>query len=158
MKAKFKIGDKVKVLPRTGDANDYRSSYEDNMCCLAGRIFTIKGINTSKDSDSSIPDDGYVYKLREDIMNWNWNSSMLESVEESEKDLYSFLSNQKQYFYLIVKDGEPYRINLNPHKILKDARVLAIMEPEAKVSIYRNLIGTTSKCELVIDNVQAYKR
>lgn len=158
MKAKFNIGDKVRVLPRTGKPDDYRSSYEDSMCRLAGKTFTIEDVNISEDSDSSIPDDGFVYGLKEDIVGWSWDSSMLELVEENEEDIYSSLSDQKQYFYLIMKDGEPYRINLNPHKILRDARALATTEPEAKVSIYRNLIATTSKCELLIENIKAYKR
>ena len=158
MKAKFKVGDKVRVLPRTGKPHDYRFSYEDGMCCLAGKTFTIEDVDTSGNSDYSIPDDGYVYKLKEDKTHWSWNSSMLELVEENEEDTYSSLANQKQYFYLIMKDGEPYRINLNPHKILRDARAIVTAEPEAKVSIYRNLIATTSKCELVIDNIKSYKR
>ena len=158
MKAKFKVGDKVRVLPRTGKPHDYSSGYIDSMCCLAGKTFTIEDVDTSEDSDPLIPDDGYVYKLKEDIMDWCWDSSMLELVEENEEDIYSSLPNQKQYFYLIMKDGEPYRINLNPHKILRDARAIVTTEPEAKVSIYRNLIATTSKCELVIDNIKPYKR
>lgn len=152
MKAKFKVGDKVRVLPRTGDSDDYRSSYEDSMCCLAGRIFTIEDVDVSEDSDSPIPDDGYIYKLREDIMNWNWNSSMLESAE----DYTAVLSDSKQYFYLITKDGEPYRISLNPHKAIKDARTLATKNPDSVISIYRNLIATTAECELLITNVKSY--
>ena len=158
MNTKFKVGDKVRVLPRTGKANDYRSTYMDSMLDYAGKVFTIAAIELNDTPNALIPDDGYSYTLKEDKMNWSWDSSMLELVEANEEDIYSSLSNQKQYFYLIMKDGEPYRINLNPYKILRDARIIATLEPEAKVSIYRNLVGTTSKCELVIDNVKAYKR
>lgn len=152
---KFNIGDKVRVLPRTGKPDDYRSTYVNNMLDCEGKIFTISAIELNNmDPDASIPDDGYSYTLKEDEMSWSWDSSMLELVEESEDSL----SDQKQYFYLIMKDGEPYRINLNPHKILRDARAIVTTEPEAKVSIYRNLIATTSKCELVINNIKPYKR
>lgn len=154
MSAKFKVGDKVEVIDRIGYVNDYRSSYVDSMRDLVGKIFTIQSVELSIRPDSTIEDDGYVYTLEEDELKWAWNSSMLKLVEPS----YESLLDSKQYFYLIMKDGEPYRINLNPHKILRDARALATTEPEAKVSIYRNLIATTSKCELVIDNVKAYKR
>ena len=157
MKAKFKVGDKVRVLPRTGKPNDYRSAYMGSMLDCVGKVFTIAAVELSDDPDASISDDGYSYTLKEDEMDWSWDSSMLELVEENEEDIYSSLSNQKQYFYLIMKDGEPYRINLNPHKILRDARAIVTTEPEAKVSIYRNLIATTSKCELVIDNIKPYK-
>ena len=156
MKAKFKVGDKVRVLPRTGKQNDYRSGYMNNMLDYVGNIFTIKSMDVSDDIETIIPDDGFVYTLEGDEDNWSWNSSMLELVEEKE-DLYSSLSNSKQYFYLIMKDGEPYRINLNPHKILRDARAIVTTEPEAKVSIYRNLIATTSKCELLIKDIKAYE-
>lgn len=156
MSAKFKVGDKVRVLPRTGKPNDYRSTYMDSMLDYSGKVFTIAAIELNDTPNALIPDDGYFYILKEDKMNWSWDSSMLELVEENEEDIYSSLSDQKQYFYLIMKDGEPYRINLNPHKILRDARAIVTTEPEAKVSIYRNLVGTTSKCELVIDNVKAY--
>lgn len=156
MKAKFKVGDKVRVLPRTGKQNNYRSGYMNNMLDYVGNIFTIKSMDVSDDIETVIPDDGFVYTLEGDEDNWSWNSSMLELVEEG-KDLYSSLSNSKQYFYLIMKDGEPYRINLNPHKILRDARALVTVEPKAKVSIYRNLIATTSKCELLIKDIKAYE-
>lgn len=158
MKAKFNIGDKVRVLPRTGKPDDYRSTYMDSMLDYVGKVFTITAVELNDDPDTLISDDGYSYRLKDDEMNWSWDSSMLESVEENEENIYSSLSDQKQYFYLIMKDGEPYRINLNPHKILRDARALATVEPEAKVSIYRNLIATTSKCELLIENIKAYKR
>lgn len=157
METKFKIDDKVRVLPRIGEPDDYRSSYVDDMTDFVGKIFTIKSVELSEDPQSLVEDDGCAYMLKEDRSEWIWNSSMLELVEENKEDLYSSLSDSKQYFYLIMKDGEPYRINLNPHKILRDARALVTVEPEAKVSIYRNLIATTSKCELLIKDIKAYE-
>ena len=158
MEAKFNIGDKVRVLPRTGNPNDYRSGYMECMLDYVGKVFTIAAVEPSDDSNTSIPDDGYSYTLKEDEMDWSWDSSMLELVEENEENVYSSLSDQRQYFYLIMKDGEPYRINLNPHRILRTARAIVTTEPEAKVSIYRNPIATTAKCELVINNVKPYKK
>lgn len=67
------------------------------------------------------------------------------------------LLDSKQYFYLIMKDNTPYRITLNPHKAIKGARVLAIQEPDSTISIYRNLIATTAKCELLIKDIKSYK-
>lgn len=140
MKAKFKVGDKVKVLPRTGDSDDYRSGYEDSMCCLAGRIFTIKDIDTPENSDSLIPDDGYVYKLEEDIMRWNWNSSMLELVDDDD---------DVQYFYLVVVDRNPVKITLQKKKAVKFGRAYLTQHPESTAFLYKQPILETATIQLV---------
>lgn len=147
MKAKFKVGDKVKVLPRTGYPDDYRSDYVDDMCCLIGKILTIENIDTSEDSDSLIPDDGYVYKLKEDIMHWNWNSSMLELVEDDDV----------QYFYLVMVDKNPVKITLQKKKAVKFGRAYLTQHPESTAFLYKQSILETATIQLV-EQLYKYER
>lgn len=152
MKAKFKVGDKVRVLPRTGKTNDYRSDYVDDMCCLAGKIFTIENVDTSEDSDSLIPDDGHVYKLKEDTMDWNWNSSMLELVEDimdRNSSMPELVEDDVQYFYLVMVDGNPVKITLQKKKAVKFGRAYLTQHPESTAFLYKQPILKTATIQLV---------
>lgn len=147
MKAKFKVGDKVRVLPRTGKPNDYRFSYEDGMCCLAGKTFTIEYLDTAGNSNYPIPDDGYVYKLKEDIKHWNWNSSMLELVEDDDV----------QYFYLVMVDKNPVKITLQKKKAVKFGRAYLTQHPESTAFLYKQSILETATIQLV-EQLYKYER
>lgn len=147
MKAEFKVGDKVRVLPRTGDVNDYRSGYVDHMCLLAGKVFTIDLVEISEESDSLISDDEYTYKLKEDINKYNWNSSMLELVEDDDI----------QYFYLVVVDGNPVKITLQKKKAVKFGRAYLTQHPESTAFLYKQPILETATIQLV-EQLYKYER
>lgn len=147
MKAEFKVGDKVRVLPRTGNINDYRDGYVDDMCLLVEKVFTIAKVEASENLDSFIPDDGYVYKLKEDINKWDWNSSMLELVEDDDI----------QYFYLVVVDGNPVKITLQKKKAVKFGRAYLTQHPESTAFLYKQPILETATIQLV-EQLYKYER
>lgn len=147
MKAKFKVGDKVRVLPRTGDANDYRDVYVDDMCILAGKVFTIDAVEISEEAGSLISDDECAYKLKEDINKYNWNSSMLELVEDDDI----------QYFYLVMVDGNPVKITLQKKKAVKFGRAYLTQHPESTAFLYKQSILETATIQLV-EQLYKYER
>lgn len=103
MEAKFKIGDKVKILPRNGRADQYRSYYATNMIRYIGQIATICACVCDDENPIVYNDDGYVYRLDIDGKNHNWNSSMLAPLEETSSTpidkilLQRFTNNKKIY-------------------------------------------------------------
>ena len=85
MKAKFKIGDKVRIKPRTHEANDYRFSFTDNMVRYVGKVTTITDASYNRALNTfPVPDDGWKYELSEPNQYW-WSSGMLELVESTKK-------------------------------------------------------------------------
>lgn len=110
MAPKFKIGDKVRILPRQGSSEDYRSAYVDEMLKYVGRTATIKWCNITDLIAGKWPDDGYVYMLEEFGFGWNWNSSMLELVENSDSKEEEYIHPSK------LKDGDFIRIRTGNYK------------------------------------------
>lgn len=104
MEARFKIGNKVKILPRDHNAK-YRSGYIDSMTRYSGRIATICECYRSIENPISFNDDGYNYSLDIDKQFFNWNSSMLTSLEETssisiDKILSQHFTNNKKIYKL----------------------------------------------------------
>ena len=69
---KFKVGDKVRILPRVNNKYDYRGIYIDDMLHFSGKVATIEEIY----ADSTI-------KL--DSNGWIWDTKALELVDEKEE-------------------------------------------------------------------------
>ena len=68
---KFKVGDKVRILPRKGDPEDYIGTYIDEMLQFVGKTATIRKVDL-----------GSIYLVEN---NWMWDSKALELVDEKEK-------------------------------------------------------------------------
>lgn len=82
MEPKFKVGDKVKILPRIGSKNDYPGCYLDEMLQYVNTIHiieTVKFFNNKRDYIFAY--DGYSYTLK-GIDDYIWTSPMLEKVSE----------------------------------------------------------------------------
>ena len=101
-KPKFKIGDKVRILPRQGSSEDYRSSYVDEMLDCVGKTAIIVSCDLANITTIKWPDDGYVYIL--EGYSWSWNSSMLELVENSDSKEEEYIHPSK------LKDGDFIKI------------------------------------------------
>lgn len=105
MEAQFKVGDKVKVLPRNYPVDRYRSRYTDGMTKYIGQIATICERYCNVEYPTSYNDDGYIYKLDVDCKTWNWNSSMLAPLKETsstpiDKILSQRFTNNKKIYKL----------------------------------------------------------
>lgn len=82
MESKFKVGDKIKILPRIGDTNDYPGRYVDQMLQYVNRIYTIETVTLRVDNCIYMfKCDGYNYTLK-GIDKYLWTSPMLEKVSE----------------------------------------------------------------------------
>lgn len=83
MEPKFKVGDKVKILPRIGSKNDYPGCYLDEMLQYINTIHIIEKIvcRDSNNSTFKYECDGYNYILS-DLKTYVWTSPMLEKVSE----------------------------------------------------------------------------
>jgi len=104
--SKFKIGDKVRILPRKGSSGDYRANYVNEMLDYVGKTTTIIDYKLSNAGACKWPDDGYIYTLKG--FAWAWNSSMLELVEDSD-------SKEEKYIHPSqLKDGDIIKIWLEP--------------------------------------------
>ena len=75
-KPKFKIGDRVRILPKNPLFDYHNVGYTPQMETLAGNIWTI--LSCKPHDDKPI----YVYKLKEDEDKWNWIEEMLELVPD----------------------------------------------------------------------------
>ena len=101
MGQKFHVGDKVRVIERTKDESDYQFSFTDEMARLSGQVFTIKSASGGYIHSCGVPDDGYLYTLREE--GFNWASSMLQLAEEvpppskEEPKVLDFIPKKKHY-------------------------------------------------------------
>ena len=69
--SKFKVGDKVRILPRKGKPEDYMGVYINEMLQFVGKITTIRKVN---------PDS--IYLVEND---WAWDPKALELVDEKEE-------------------------------------------------------------------------
>lgn len=81
----FKVGDKVKIKPMTGDADDYPFSYTREMASHAGEIHTITSIEpvTHICKRKHYNGDPHRYHLDFDYC-YSWHSSMFELVTRAE--------------------------------------------------------------------------
>ena len=79
----YKVGDKVEVIARAAEPDDYRFAFVDSMTRYTGRIVTIIFVTTAMVKTNSIPDDGYQYRILEDGGNFNWTSSMFRPLPAS---------------------------------------------------------------------------
>ena len=94
MEAKFKVGDKVKVLPRDSNIN-YRSGYVDGMLKHVGKIATIIRCFDAVKTGKSFNDDSMIYHLDITDRIYSWNSSMLASLEETSSTLIGKILSQR---------------------------------------------------------------
>lgn len=95
MKPKYKVHDKVTIIKRTGEDNDYRFCFIDEMAAFAGRTFEITRIeDRTSSSGAKIPDDGYLYHL--DGVGWSWASSMFTLAKEKPETI-NFTKDRKHY-------------------------------------------------------------
>ncbi len=105
----MKVGDTVKILPKTGSDAYYSFYYTDNMAEeYAGKTAKIVSIEKGHGHRGTIPDDGQIYYLDIDKREFQWASSMLELVEASVKDVISEIRN-----VLEVKDDQKYELKFN---------------------------------------------
>lgn len=105
MEAQFKIGDKVKILPRDYRPDQYRSTYTYGMTKYVGQIAIICKCTCIEENPAYYVDDGYSYRLDIDKEIYCWNSSMLASLEETsstpiDKILSQRFTNNKKIYKL----------------------------------------------------------
>jgi len=88
-KIKYKVGDRVRILPKEGDVFDYPCDYLPCMDQYSGKVLTIKEICIGPFSDKYktrkyYNGDDNVYKLSMDekLINWYFHSSMFEPMKE----------------------------------------------------------------------------
>lgn len=85
---KYKVGDKVKILPRKDSQRNQSPFYLDKMTEFAGKTLTISGI-----PDSGITDYGsYILKGN----SWFWHEDWLQKVDK--------LSEEKPIKYVLFYD------------------------------------------------------
>lgn len=101
MEPRFKVGDRVRVIQRTEFEHRYRCRFVDDMAAMAGQIYTISSSRYRGVIEGILPDDGYVYILKE--VPFTWASSMLEPAEETpssskeEPEFLDFTPKKKHY-------------------------------------------------------------
>ena len=88
--SEFKKGDKVKVVHREDDEDDYPWSFTDEMTALGDKIYTIKKVELiinpqSGKANERLSEDPFCYYLDTGSRDFQWHSSMLEKVSESDK-------------------------------------------------------------------------
>lgn len=78
----FKVGDKVRIKPRVGEAYEYQCYYDDRMNNLTGKEFTITEVRYSRYEDYEYPTwDKSVYSLNGEASSFIWTVEMLKKVE-----------------------------------------------------------------------------
>lgn len=88
---KFKVGDKVKILPRKGDPEDYIGTYIDEMLQFVGKTATIRKVN---------PDSIYLVENK-----WTWDSKALELVGEKEESKTIDIHQAKDGDYISITNN-----------------------------------------------------
>ena len=86
----FKVGDKVRVAYRKDDEDDYPWYFTDEMLALSGKVYTIKavdvcGLSFSGKAFERLSQDPHCYHLDAEGKDFDWHSSMLKKVSESDK-------------------------------------------------------------------------
>lgn len=81
----YKIGDKVRIIKRTGHSDDYPFSFTDIMTRCTGKVYEIENIDETSDSACKINGDFHLYHLKG--TRYSWHSSMFELVEPKLYDL-----------------------------------------------------------------------
>lgn len=135
---KFKIGDKVRILPRKGDSMEYPCGYASEMEGFVDNIYTIASIvrnENKEDEQKEYYEEPYIYKLKEN--NWNWCSAALELVSESTNlksidrtDIIDAVDFSKQF---IKSGGSGYDIDK-----VKQIKSINTNEKEIVLTINKN--------------------
>lgn len=86
----FKVGDKVRVAHREGKEGDYPWYFTDEMLALRDKVYSIKAVDVygycfSGKSYERLSKDPHCYHLDAEGKDFDWHSSMLEKVSESDK-------------------------------------------------------------------------
>lgn len=81
----YKVGDKVRIIPRTMSISDYPFTYVDEMAAMAGKECIIQEISSACDDRCSINGDYHLYTLYGGD-GYNWHSSMFEKVDGCASD------------------------------------------------------------------------
>jgi len=85
----FKVGDKVRIKPMTGDGDDYPFYYASEMASRAGEIHTITSIKTEAHICKKMHYNGDPHRYRLDLDGeyccYDWHSSMFELVTKAEQ-------------------------------------------------------------------------
>lgn len=81
----FKVGDKVKIKPLTGNEEDYPFSYAREMASHAGEIHTITSIETVTHICNKKHYNGDPHRYRLDFDGYSWHPSMFELVTRDEQ-------------------------------------------------------------------------
>ncbi len=118
LRPKFKIGDKVRILPRNGNADDYPGMYVDLMQSYAGTECIIEKIEVANEINKKRKyyEEPYSY-----IVNTNsyiWSSASLQLVSESTnlkdtnytevKQIKSINTNEKETVLTINKNKKTF--------------------------------------------------
>lgn len=109
MSADYKVGDRVRVVKRTRNGNDYRFGFVDEMAALEGKIYEIYSISSHSTDSRSAPDDGYCYTLK-DSGGFNWASSMFEPVQE---EVNTSLSKEEPKVLDFTHKKKYYQLNFS---------------------------------------------
>jgi len=76
----YKVGDKVRVIPRTKTYDEYPFGYVDPMLKYVGKIFEIEEIRKAEDDSKCTINGDYHKYILKNCHYW-WHSSMFEKVE-----------------------------------------------------------------------------
>ena len=124
----FKVGDKVKVAHREGNEEDYPEFFTYEMTKLEGNEYTItkvKGANLSTfvndKSEERLNKDPNIYYLDGEASEFDWHSSMLEKVSESDKKLEEFSKEDT-----VVKPFQVSLSDLQSGYILKGCDIICL--------------------------------
>lgn len=107
---RFKIGDKVRIKPIEGGANDYLLGYPDAMSSKKGTIVTIQNFKRINEFNS-IPYFGYdatKYIIEED--SFNWIAEEFEPIALSEPVSSKSIDNLRDLFHITIN---PLKFNFN---------------------------------------------
>jgi len=81
----YKIGDKVRIIPRTMSPYDYPFTYVDDMAAMEGKECIIEDISSSNDDRCSVNGDYHTYELDRGG-GFTWHSSMFERADGCASD------------------------------------------------------------------------
>jgi len=81
----YKVGDIVKIKQLSiDDDKKYRYGLNDEMVRQSGKTFEIRAVSpASASSEGKLPDDGFVYSLKN--VGWSWVTSMFEESSTKKK-------------------------------------------------------------------------
>lgn len=122
MDSLFKIGDYVKVLPRTSESGCYRCGFVDDMAKLEGQVFQVIEVHEHGSRQHfNIPDDGCVYTLA-NAGGWSWPSGMLEMYKHEEPKEKEATFSVGDIVEILPREGKAYDYT-NPYVTAMDMYV-----------------------------------